>query len=353
MPRLNIPYRSQQAADANLYESDCGPTCVAMVLNYYNIPMTPNAVYDHMSAVPEGTFPKVHQLEEVLTKHQMPRRRDVYLSKWNAIENLRKNIDAGHPMIALVKYQPWKQVTGNQFDWGHFVVVTGYDEQNIYMHDPIFGAWRPMALGANFAMSHDLFCAGWGGFPVTENPNFACIVVPKSLDGQAAAPPPPPQPVPPPAPVTTPTGTAQTMNDVHRRIRALAAYRWALEPNLNDPATLQLWQDHLGDFGQEYDVHVVQSGETLSSIAARSYGEAHRWPAIKAYTGLNRGLWLGDQLLIPRLGNDKAHLNPALPSDTADFAKALSLDDLVDPDEKPFDYNEFGKATVGMGFDEN
>ncbi len=143
------------------------------------------------------------------------------------------------------------------------------------------------------------------------------------------------------------------MHDIHRRIRALAAYRWALEPNLNDPATLKLWQDNLGDFGQEYDVHVVQSGETLSSIAARSYGEAHRWPAIKAFTGLSRGLWLGDRLMIPRLGNDKAHLNPALPSDTADFAKALSFDDLVDPDEKPFDYNEFGKATIGMGFDEN
>ncbi len=351
MTRLNIPYRSQQAADANRHKADCGPTCVAMVLNYYNIPMTPDAVYDHMSAVPEGQFPKVYQLEEVLAKHQLPKRRDVYLSKWNALENLRKNIDAGHPMIALVKYQPWRQVTGNQFDWGHFVVVTGYDEQNIYMHDPIFGAWQPMARGANYGMSHDLFCAGWGGFPVTENPNFACIVVPKSADGQTA--PPPPQTVPQPAPVTTPTGTAQTMNDINRRIKALAAYRWALEPNLNDPATLKLWQDNLGDFGQEYDVHVVQSGETLSSIAARSYGEAHRWPAIKAYTGLNRGLWLGDRLMVPRLGNDKAHLNPALPSDTADFAKALSLDDLVDPDEKPFDYNEFGKATVGMGFDEN
>ncbi len=43
---------------------------------------------------------------------------------------------------------------------------------------------------------------------------------------------------------------------------------------------------------------------------------------------LNRGLWLGDRLMVPRLGNDKAHLNPALPSDTADFAKVLSLDDV-------------------------
>ncbi len=357
MPRLNIPYRSQQAADADLYKSDCGPTCVAMVLNYYNIPMTPNAVYNHMSHVPEGQFPKVSQLEEVLVKHHIPKRRETYLSKWNALENLRKNIDTGHPMIALVKYEPWKATTGNLFDWGHFVVITGYDEQNIYMHDPIFGAWRPVSLGVHYAMSHDLFCAGWGGFPVKENPNFACIVITKPLDGrELEAQPPSPQPVAPQpvsAPAPIPEGTAQTMLDVRRRICALAAYRWALEPNLDDPATLKLWEDNLGDWGLEYDVHTVQSGETLSSLAARYYGEAHRWPAIKAYTALNRGLWVGDRLMIPRLGQDQAHLNRALPSDTANYAKAFDLDDLVDPDEPSFDYNEFAKATIGMGFDEH
>ncbi len=143
------------------------------------------------------------------------------------------------------------------------------------------------------------------------------------------------------------------MDDVNLRIRALAGYRRAVEPNFNDFASLQLWLDNLGDWGLEYDTHVVQSsGDTLSGLAGRYYGEQHRWPAIKAYNGLKRDLWLHDRLMIPRLGEDNAHNNPALPQNTADYGKALSFDDLIDPDEAPFDYNEFAKATIGMGFDE-
>ena len=35
MVKLIVPYRSQSDNDANTYNADCGPTCVAMILKFY------------------------------------------------------------------------------------------------------------------------------------------------------------------------------------------------------------------------------------------------------------------------------------------------------------------------------
>jgi hypothetical protein len=351
MPRLDIPYRSQWAADADRHSADCGPTCAAMIMNYNQIEMTPNRIYDFLPSKEPGAFTFWHELTGVLQNHQIPAQRHTYVSRFQAMDNVRANIDAGNPMIALVKYEPWIQATGNNFEWGHFVVITGYDNANVYMHDPLFGGpWRPASAGAHFAMSHDLFCAGWGGFPATENPNFSCCVAPsKTAVSQPipAAPSPPPSPPPPAAP---PTGTT---DDVNRRIRALAAYRWAEPPDFTNTEAVKFWTDHLGDFGLHYDRYKVKPGDTLSGLASRFYGQQNRWQTIQAYNDLHRdGLWVDETLLIPRLGQSGAHLNPALPSDTPGFAKAIDLDDLVDPDLAAWDYNELGRNSVGIGFDE-
>jgi hypothetical protein len=138
------------------------------------------------------------------------------------------------------------------------------------------------------------------------------------------------------------------MDDVNRRIRALAAYRWAAAPDFADPASLQPWLDHLGDFGLEFDPYVVRAGDTLSGLAARFYGQQIRWPAIKAYNNLQRdGLFLGETIFIPRLGASGAQQNPALPHDTADFSKDLEFL-LVDPDQPALDYNELA-GVAGLG----
>ncbi|MCP5095781.1 MAG: LysM peptidoglycan-binding domain-containing protein, partial [Chloroflexi bacterium] len=345
-----IPYRSQWDADAQTHSADCGPTCMAMILNYHGKDISPDGVYAHLPPKEKDEFTLFHEMIKGVRKNNVGTAYKKYDNRNQGLTGLRANINAGKPMIALVKYSPWREATGNKFDWGHFVVVTGYDDAHIYVNDPLFGLWRSRFRGKDLKLTHDLFCAGWGGFNPNNNPNWACAVVDAVGDETAvvesAPPPPPPKPITP-----KPSTSANTMDDVNRRIRALAAYRWAEEPNFNDPAALKPWQDNLGDWGLTYDKYKVQSGDRLSGLAARHYDGQHRWYAIKAYNNMTRdGLWVGETILIPNNGQSGADTTDALPRDTTNFSKSLSFENLIDPDMAALDYNALGANSVGMGF---
>lgn len=380
MVKLPVPFRSQwDLNDADDFNADCGPTCLAMILNFRGVPITPNTIYRH---IPEpGKYENgVTDYNQLITVARdlgikLNHRKYSEVGKDVALNSLRANLDAGNPGLALVRYLPWKEL-GNLYDGGHFVVVTGYDDGHIFIHDPLFGLHvKPAEKGAHFAMPIDLFVAGWGS---TFDPdpqksfgfNFSVAYNGDVIDLDRPAPPAPapaphPTPAPAPPPIVTPTppppvvtptppppaGQAKVMDDVNRRIRALAAYRWAAAPDFANPASVQPWLDNLGDFGLEYDAYVVRSGDTMSGLAARFYGQQNRWPALKAYNNLQRdGLWLGETILIPRLGASGAHLSPVLPHDTADFSKDLEFL-LVDPDQAPLDYNEIaGQSSIGIGY---
>jgi hypothetical protein len=330
-----------------------------MILNHYNISITPDNIYNFLPPKEPNDFTFIGELLTVFKSHQIKAQNFQYDAKATAFYHLRANIDAGRPLIVLVKYQPWMSVTGNDYKWGHFVVVTGYNSTHVLMHDPLFGLWADRGKGAHFALPNDLFAAGWGGFRGNENPNWVCIIAGDGKETAVAPAPqpaaptpikPPPPPVAPPPPAAPPADpSAPTMADEDRRIRALAAYRWT-EPPVST-AEMQLWRENLGDFGLTYENYTVQPGNTLVHLAARFYGEQHRWPAIKTYNELQReSLWVGQQLLIPHLGQSGAQNDPTLPSDTIDRAKALRLDDLVNPDLPAQDYNALGANSVGMGF---
>ncbi|WP_420640877.1 C39 family peptidase [Candidatus Leptofilum sp.] len=354
MPQLEIPYRSQWDNDAKFNNSDCGPTCTAMLLNYFGKSATPDGIYDDLPPKGPNDFTFVWELVNVFKKHQVTATNIQYDAKATAFYHLRANIDAGKPMIALVKYQPWISATGNSYKWGHFVVISGYTDTHVLMHDPLFGMWALRSKGAHFALPNDLFAAGWGGFTNNENPNWVCIIAgdgkPAAAAESAPTPAPAPVPVAPPKPAA-PAAPTEPVADEERRMRALAAYRWT-EPPVTE-AEKQLWRTHLGDFAESYTTHTVKSGNTLVGLAAQFYGEQHRWPTIKSFNGLTReGLMLGEKLLIPHLGQSGAGTTTALPSDTIDKAKALGLDEIVNPDLPALDYNELGKNSVGIGFGE-
>ena len=45
-----IPYKSQSDSDARDYRNDCGPACVAMILNGVGVNVSTNAVYRRTGA---------------------------------------------------------------------------------------------------------------------------------------------------------------------------------------------------------------------------------------------------------------------------------------------------------------
>jgi hypothetical protein len=352
--KLDIPYRSQWDSDAADHNADCGPTCLAMILNYRGVPITPDGVYEHIPDKGEFDFTSFSEMMSASSAENVPLMYRRYADQDEAFSNLRANVDTGNAMIALVNYAPWKPITGNLFERGHFVVVTGYDDDHVYFHDPLFGLWKPREIGANLGFSNADFAAGWGGFAADENPNWACTIA-----GVEIAPQPIPQPQPkpsepvlPPMPTpVAPTQPAKHMEDIERRIRALAAYRWAEAPDFDNEAELKLWLDNLGDWGLEYDEYVVKAGDTLAGVAGRFYGEQQRWHAIQIYNDLGReGLWLGETLLIPRHGQSNAQMNPNLPHDTTDFAKDLEFGMLIDPEQVALDYETQTGSTDGIGF---
>lgn len=173
---LNVPYKCQNDADANLKRTDCGPACIAMILGALGQTVTTNAV-----VAASGM-----QGDNGLMQSQVVNAAKAFgLSMdWSAgytLADLKRFIDEGRPPIALIKYGNIPDRVDVNYTGGHYVVVVGYDDQRVYINDPDY---RPGTNGG-FQRGYDFatWLNAWGGFAVGENLNF-CLIVPA-----------PPQPV--------------------------------------------------------------------------------------------------------------------------------------------------------------
>jgi hypothetical protein len=319
MITLKVPYRSQWADDAKSHSADCGPTSLAMVLNYYGVDISPDGIYRFLPPKGKKQFTSISELMQASRSNGVPNTYKRHESKDEAIASLRASLDEGRPVICLIKYDPWRSFTGNDFKWGHFVVATGYDEDHIMMNDPLFGLWvKPEIKGDHFTMTTDQFCAGWGGFPYTENPNWASIFFDKAASEPVETSGPTPEPVQPPVP-----SLPQQPPEPKPQPKP--------EPEKPGP-----------DFGDvEYDTHVVVAGESLSALAQRYYGNPGNWRLIQAFNHMTRShIWVGETLRIPRLSE----------SDLLSFGVSFDAEVSPDSSEDALDYNELGANTIGMGF---
>ena len=111
----NVPFYAQEA-----YQ--CGPASLAGVMNYWKIDVTPDSIAKEIySKSAKGTL----NIDMVI----YPQKKGLLAEQYSGnMKDLKKNIDAGYPLIVLVDYGFWA------FQSNHFMVVVGYNEDGVIVN---------------------------------------------------------------------------------------------------------------------------------------------------------------------------------------------------------------------------
>lgn len=108
----NVPFYLQEA-----YQ--CGPASLAGVLNYWQVGVSPEDIASEIySESAKGTL----DVDMVLYAERKGLKVRQYKG---SIEDIKRNIDLGYPVIVLVDYGFWV------YQQNHFMVVVGYNENGI------------------------------------------------------------------------------------------------------------------------------------------------------------------------------------------------------------------------------
>jgi hypothetical protein len=136
---LNVPYRSQESADARRYRNDCGPACIAMYIDWSrqikNLPaqqVTIDQLSSETSLATNDNGLRTDQLVPLAAKHGIT----LKLTNNATLQNVLAEVKANRPPLMLISYGPLVGRQNQADSGGHFVIVTGYDANYIYLNDP-------------------------------------------------------------------------------------------------------------------------------------------------------------------------------------------------------------------------
>jgi len=135
MINLDVFYKSQWDSDGGISKDDCGPTCLAMILNYYGENLTTDEVFKAAGAGIDK-YVTISQLIKAGNKWG-------YKGHWeiNCTEaRLNQLLDKQLPPIALIHYEPLSSRQDKNFKGGHFIVMVGEDWDVWIANDPDFWA---------------------------------------------------------------------------------------------------------------------------------------------------------------------------------------------------------------------
>jgi len=293
---LNLTYKSQYDPDAAASRNDCGPACLAMLVNALGVAATTDAVFHRTGATAEG-YISMAQLMRAAESYKAPLE---FRKGWGLAE-LRAMLDLVRPAIALVHYGAFSEVqpgvsTQNQFKGPHFVLVVGYDDQHLVVHDPLWTGSRRNE-GAFKRWPNAVFLSAWSrchedcDAAGRCNPDQALLISVRPLNAAQR--------------VSVPA-------DLLRRLRAKAAFMGQPPPELSTPANLNSVIMALGAWGRRTVAHRVAPTDTLWRLAAAYYGDGPKLNVIQFFNGLSEAdvIHDGQVLLIP-----EPTLSGAIPAD--------------------------------------
>lgn len=185
--KLDVPYVSQWDNDAATHTADCGPTCLTMLINADPAPAKKVTVDDlykrHLKDKEKQEYTSWREMVDICHKEGLTPTYKRY-ERADALSSLRAQLEKGKPVVALVNYAPWTAATGINFRGYHFVLVTGMDDDGVYVHDPLFSPPR-REMGRYFRWSNTMFLAGWGDSIGDNNPKYSTVSTDKSVPKKA------------------------------------------------------------------------------------------------------------------------------------------------------------------------
>jgi len=184
--KLPVPYTAQFGPGSDAYDKDCGPSCSVMLLAAYT--------GEHMS--PDDFYRSITTQDVYITKQQLAAKlKEKGIETENirgiTLDQLHGYLAGGRPGIALINYGALREKIKTEipFTGPHFVLMVGMDDQNVYIHDPL---WR-RGSGAWLAVPHESWMYAWEKAKEQySNPPCSALVVTKgvpnwSADNQAAS----------------------------------------------------------------------------------------------------------------------------------------------------------------------
>jgi len=151
---VDVPYRSQHDPDAQLTRADCGPACVAMLLEWRQIGISIDSITRRTSLGATNAG----QLMAVAAYHGLK------LERYNnmTLADLERCLNADKPLIALIKYVELGDSRQDlNYSGLHWLVVVGYDADSVFVNDPDHWDER-RDEGRRKPIPRAVFDAAWG-----------------------------------------------------------------------------------------------------------------------------------------------------------------------------------------------